>query len=308
MVTHLRDLLDSALAPGTKKSYQRAWRTLQQFYERFYESPTPQLPLSSSHLALFIAYLSAKKLAPSTITSYLSAIGYVHKIKGYTDPTKSFLIHKLLTALSRRRLADLRLPITRPVLHELIRSLRHTNSSAYQRCLYSAMFLLAFYGFFRIGELAAKGADCAASVLRLQDLKFLMQHGQPQMIKIIITTFKHNTDRKPFEILIEREDTLPYCPVQALVEYCKLRGALPGPLFCQPNLAPITVYQFNTELSRCLQFCGLDTRRYKGHSFRIGAASLAADKGFSDAQIRTLGRWKSDAFKLYIRSERLQVN
>ena len=87
------------------------------------------------------------------------------------------------------------------------------------------------------------------------------------MIKIIITTFKHNTDRKPFEILIEREDTLPYCPVQALVEYCKLRGALPGPLFCQPNLAPITVYQFNTELSRCLQFCGLDTHRYKGHSF-----------------------------------------
>ena len=304
----MRDLLDSALAPGTKKSYQRAWGTLQQFYERFYGSTTPQLPLSSSHLALFISYLSARKLAPSTITSYLSAIGYVHKIKGYSDPTKSFLIHKLLTALSRRRLADLRLPITRPVLHELVKSLQHTNSSAYQRCLYSAMFLLAFYGFFRIGELAAKSADGTNSVLRLQDLKFLMQHGQPQMIKIIITTFKHNTDSKPFEILIEREDALPYCPVQALVDYCKLRGALPGTLFCQPNLAPITVYQFNTELSRCLQFCGLDTRRYKGHSFRIGAASLAAEKGFSDAQIRTLGRWKSDAFKLYIRSERLHVN
>ena len=27
-------------------------------------------------------------------------------------------------------------------------------------------------------------------------------------------------------------------------------------------------------------------------------ACLAADKGFSDAQIRALGRWKSDAFKL----------
>ena len=52
----------------------------------------------------------------------------------------------------------------------------------------------------------------------------------------------------------------------------------------------------------------LDTSRYKGRSFRIGAASLAAGKGFSDAQIRTLGRWKSDAFKLYIRSERLQAN
>ena len=133
-----------------------------------------------------------------------------------------------------------------------------------------------------------------------KDLKFLMHNGQPPVIKIIITAFKHikhNTDR-----------TLCHFVLSNLLEYCKSRGALPGPLFCQQNLVPITVYQFNTELSRCLQFCGLDTSRYKGHSFRIGAASLAADNGLSDAQIRTLGRWKSDAFKIYIRSERLQVN
>ena len=37
-------------------------------------------------------------------------------------------------------------------------------------------------------------------------------------------------------------------------------------------------------------------------------ASHAAEKGFSDAQIRTLGRWKSDAFKLYIRSDTLHAN
>ena len=182
------------------------------------------------------------------------------------------------------------------------------NKSDFQRCLYSAMFLLAFYGFFRIGELAAKSAGCAASVVQFKDLTFLVHNGQPRMIKIIITTFKHNTIKQPFEILIERKDTLPFCPVQIMVEYCKTRGALPGPLFCQPNLTPVTVYQFHTELSRCLKFCGLDTSRYKGHSFRIGAASHAADMGFSDAQIRTLGRWKSDAFRICIRSERLHAN
>ena len=304
----MRDLLDSALTAGSKTSYQRAWGVFQRFHQRFYGSATLSLPLPSSQLTPFISYLSAKKLAHSTITSYMSAISYVHKLKGYRDPTKTFLIHKLLTALSRQRSVDLRLPITRPVLHELVKSLRHTNSSAFQRCLYSAMFLLAFYGFFRIGELAAKSADCAASVIQFRDLKFLVKDGQTQMIKIIITVFKHNTNKKPFEILIEREDTLPFCPVQALVEYCKTRGAQPGPLFCHPNLAPITVYQFNTELSHCLKFCGLDTTRYKGHSFRIGAASHAADMGFSDAQIRTLGRWKSDAFRIYIRSERLHAN
>ena len=120
-----------------------------------------------------------------------------------------------------------------------------------------------------------KFTKCARPVLQLNDFKFLVNNGHPQIIKIIITAFKHNTDRKPFEISIDRENTLPFCPVKSLVEKSKLRGALPWPLFCQQNLTPITVYQFNTEVSRCLQFCGLDTTRYKGHSFRIGAASLA---------------------------------
>ena len=46
----------------------------------------------------------------------------VHKLMGRADPTKLFLIQKLLTA-------DVRLLITRPVLHELRSSLRQANSS-----------------------------------------------------------------------------------------------------------------------------------------------------------------------------------
>ena len=49
------------------------------------------------------------------------------------------------------------------------------------------------------------------------------------------------------------------------------------------------------------QACGLDTNRFKGHSFRIGAASEAARLGYSDAQIRLMGRWWSDAVRRYIR-------
>ena len=45
----------------------------------------------------------------------------------------------------------------------------------------------------------------------------------------------------------------------------------------------------------------LDPNRYKGHSFRIGAATYAAEQGVSDDKIRHSGRWKSDAFKKYIR-------
>ena len=168
----MRDLLSSAFATGSRNSYRTAWLIYAEFHGRFFGTTTPTLPLPYTKVALFISYLSAKQVAVSTITSYLSTLSYVHKLMGRPDPTKSFLIQKLLTALSRQRAADVRLPITRPVLHELLRSLRQTNSSAFQRCLYYPMFLLAFYGFFRLGELAAKSAGRHCSLLQFKDLTF----------------------------------------------------------------------------------------------------------------------------------------
>ena len=53
-------------------------------------------PLPYTKVALFISYLSAKQLAPSTITTYLSVLSYVHKSMGRPDPTKSFLISKVV--------------------------------------------------------------------------------------------------------------------------------------------------------------------------------------------------------------------
>ena len=140
-------------------------------------------------------------------------------------------------------------------------------------------------------------------------MRFLTHDGNIHMLKITITNFKHNTDKRPFVILIEREDSMPFCPVQAMLDYCKLRGTKAGPLSCHRDTNPIKVGQFNTELHLCLSFCGLDTSRYKGHSFRIGAACHAAEQGFFSAQIQRLGCWKSDAFKLYVnRSDTLHAN
>ena len=80
-----------------------------------------------------------------------------------------------------------------------------------------------------------------------------------------------------------------------------MRGTIPGALFCFSDGSPVQTSHFTQQLRQAPNFCGLDSSKYKSHSFRIGAASLAADQGLSDAQIRHLGRWKSDAFKLYIR-------
>ena len=46
---------------------------------------------------------------------------------------------------------------------------------------------------------------------------------------------------------------------------------------------------------------GLNPAEYAGHSFRIGAATVAHLNGLDDSTIMTLGRWKSEAYLRYIR-------
>ena len=228
-------------------------------------------------------------------------------MKGLHDPTKTFLIQKLLTAVGKQRSPDTRLPITKSVLFQLVRSLQHTNSSAAQRTLFTAMFLITFYGFFRIGELASKSPASGNSVVQFNSLSFSAMNGCIQSLTITICHFKHNTSNRPVDVIIARDYASPFCPVQAMLDYCKVRLFAPGPLFSLHNI-PVTVNQFNAQLRSCLSFCSLDSSRYKSHSFRIGAACHAAELGFSDSQIRALGRWKSDAFKLYIRNDTLAAN
>ena len=130
----------------------------------------------------------------------------------------------------------------------------------------------------------------------VQFSNFLSRNGGTHVVKTTISEYKHNTSRRPFDILIACEVSSVFFPILALIQYCELRRSSPGPLFCHADQSSILTHQFNVELQHCLAYCGLDTSRYKSHSFRIGGACHAADRGYSDAQIRALGRWKSDAF------------
>ena len=104
------------------------------------------IPISPPTLALFIAYLFDHHYASSTVNSYVSAIGYSHKLAGLHDPTKSFFINQMLKGYGKIgcRL-DSRLPITLPILHRIVWATSHLSDSFFNTCRFQAMCLFAFY-------------------------------------------------------------------------------------------------------------------------------------------------------------------
>ena len=61
------------------------------------------------------------------------------------------------------------------------------------------------------------------------------------------------------------------------------------------------------KLKHCLAMTGHSSSCFKGHSLRIGAATHVAAQGYMDNQIKAMGRWKSDAYKKYIRISSFKV-
>ena len=91
------------------------------------------LPVPTCMLLLFIAHLHASKLASASIVSTVSALGYFHKINGFTEPASSILVSKLLAgARNIGAVPDDRLPVTLPMLGRLISAIPVVFTSGYK--------------------------------------------------------------------------------------------------------------------------------------------------------------------------------
>ena len=244
-----------------------------------------------------IAYMYNKKYAPSTVSSNVSALGYSHIFLGHRDPTKAFFIIQILKGYGKigSRFAS-RLPITRPVLNRIIESLaKLAISQYYQRCQFQAMCLTAFFAFLQIGEITYNLPKDAGVPLQVNHLAKLVDFAKRVVaLKLTFGNFKQSYNQCPFSIIFHRHNSR--CLVRFLLDFLSLRGNRPGPLFINSLISPVSRAIFAELLSLPWKACGLDSTHYKSHSFRIGASSFAAEREMSDAEIRALGHWRSNAF------------
>ena len=287
------------LATSTLKMYDFAWRTFAFFCFSVHLMPKP---VHINSVCAFIWYcMDVRHFKPTYIRGLVAGIQFNARCHNPSFPSlfSNTAIKLLLKGISKVAppIPDHRQPITLSVLHKMLSALRNGLFSPYTDSLLDAVCLLAFYGFLRIGEFTTCSLTFNPDVdSTFDDLKFHSAHYSLQL--------KHSKCNGACSIIVARVDSL-FCPFRSMIKYLKIRPSTSPrcPLFLIPGKLPLSKTWFNRHLKQILTKSNLSPEHYTAHSFRIGAATSAANQGISSSSLQQMGRWSSSAFTSYIRPD-----
>ena len=261
-------------------------------------------PLSESVLCHFVALLVCECMSYSTIRLYLSAARYHQILESGPDPSLDCW-HRLYYVLRgcRRSLPNQvhpsRLPITPAILRFLHSRWSNHHDDYNTVCLWAAC-CIAFFGFLRCGEFTCSSWQCyTRSVLSLEDVA-INSREDPTVVHLTLQQSKTDVFGAGATIHLGRTGN-HLCPVSAILAYLARRPPTFGPLFLLHSGHPLSRRMLVSTVRATLSSAGVEVGHINGHSFRIGAATAAAQAGLSDSTIQQLGRRKSSAFTRYLR-------
>ena len=297
------------LAQSTRGTYKSALRRFYDFCAQY--SIVSPFPVSEAILCYFTTYLATQNLSPQTIKTYLAGVRHMQITLGLPEPRAFSSLPRLKlvqagiqrTHAQRTRPPNVRMPITPAILRQMHAQWSPNASDADVAMLWAAS-TVCFFGFFRAGEITvpSQGSFNPARHLSWGDVA-VDSKVSPKVIRVTLKFSKTDQLGKGTEVYLGRTGC-SLCPVAATLAYMSARGDQPGQFFRFKNREALTKAKFVHHVRSVLQRAGLPQDEFAGHSFRIGAATAAAKAGLEDSTIRTLGRWNSAAFLVYIRTPR----
>ena len=215
-----------------------------------------------------IGIINKCPVTTSTIQTTVAGLSYINKMMGFKNLTDHFVIKKLLLSDTKTNFSqDKRVPITIPILRQLLDILKVTVSQSFSQTLYKAMFTTAFFALLRVREMTFTLSG-SINMLQLKDITYSRSNKGVSHIFINIKHHKHSKGM-PLPITLQRSTYLQLCPVRALCSYIQLRGPCPGPLFLSEEGCPLTSAQFAKTLETCVLAIGLNPANYTSHSFEL---------------------------------------
>lgn len=305
--TTARTLVLGSLGKNTRMQYARVLRAYALFCGQYFPGQLV-LPMQLPHVIAYLAHCFNNHLSAPTLRSHISALSFVQNMVGGPEFSKHFLVLKTIVGVSKLRPSgDLRAPLSKDLLIQLLSKVHHIVGGGFRRSLFRAMFSLAFFALLRIGEIAVESLSPQPSnknVLLISDVSLA---SDPSSVTISFRNFKHKVPGSANFLLQILGDDSEHCVVQLLASYLRVRGFSAGPLFRTADGNPVTRSLFRSVLQKTLEFCGVEAC-LKPHSFRIGGATEAMRLGYSAEQVQAMGRWRSQAFRNYIRLPKATVD
>lgn len=256
----------------------------------------------------------------STFRNDISALSVYHRAQGFSDdrnPANGLTVQLIMPRLRRQHAEEGRATVTRktPFIEAWGRWGHQAWQLAHQvghmaEWLYLQNTCIIDYGFYGI----MRGKELAS--IRIEDARF-HAHG----VDIMLRTSKTSMDANVEVYFPERTKSGAALKsnLQRLTHLLAAHGITEGPLFRRPSTrdsaaAPtgeaIDTAFVATVVRDCLERATQwDTGMYEAiatsaaHSLRRGGATHAMRQGYDKAEIKLMGRWKSDAVDLYMQRE-----
>ena len=313
----MQRLWSTALAPGTVNIYRTAYNLFKQFLEihSLWSNCTTTPPLVNEDVLMyFVTFCTTKGLRYNTIKQYLAGIRHHYLAFNISTPlTSPSSLGRLYTLLrgvkkSQCNASRCRLPITYPILIDMLSVLERGLVGSYDSLMMSAACSMAFAAFLRAGEFTIlsnqriSDSDC----LRISDIEVT------ENAAYVLTLRSSKTDifRRGVQISIYSSDQ-HFCPVKIMLDYIKVRkcaGAVEAdPLLVTANGFILSRSVFISYIRAILSSLGYDSSKFHGHSIRKGSASSAGKANIPDHLIKTLGRWSSDCYTRYIHTDEATI-
>ena len=247
-------IIMASLDNKTRSAYLKVWHRFTDYCH--VNSLNVSLPILVILLLNFLTSLFQLGYKPSTIASHVSAIAFKHKIQEFSDPTSSFLVRQFLKGAKKLKGAafDMRLPITTNIMQNMILAVPKAVMLCSQRSLLTAIFLLSFNAFLRMGEICLKHGYSPSLVIQRKDLSFIYQAGLFVGMRIVIRNYKNNLKQLPMMLILPMNHGSEICcPVRAVQAYLAEYTHNSGPLFQFQNGSP-------SHMHLCLRKCALSFR------------------------------------------------
>ena len=288
---------------STKKNYYGIWKCFNEFFLKLDRKPKTW----EDRLVLFVGHLIDTNKKSSTIKSYISAIKSVLMDDGVELHEDKYLLSSLTRACRYKNDGmRIRLPLQKGLLNLMLDSaveLFLNNNQVYLYTMYCALFISAYYGLMRVGELTTGNHPILATDVHIGENK-------RKILFILRTSKTHWLDNKPQQIKISAKEkgnimlNEKHCPFSVLIKYIQLRGNCKNrnePFFIFRDRQPVKPSDMRSTMKKLLTLIGVTPSYYGTHSLRIGRSVDLLKMNFSVETIRKIGRWRSSAVYAYLR-------